>query len=251
MTSVFFFLLRYFSFFSPQKRKKSIYENKDFYFKDKDFCKNVFVGQVCPTYKIFCSFRVSLPGFHPSGIPLSWIIGVRTTPPRYAGSGRPSSHGCSLICFTDSTPQPHKIRLLDYWRSDGVTSVLTWLFARLFHRLDSTAAQNPLSWIIGVHKVLYSVSNFYSKNSELQQPCSHGHWARLCLTRRARQNPLCPTYFLFHFCTFILKILYFCYGIHPKTANYCISWAFCCRFVYSGSIILLLMYLSFFLFYLI
>ena len=107
------------------------------------------------------------------------------------------------------------------------------------------------SWIIGVHKVLYSVSNFYSKNSELQQPCSHGHWARLCLTRRARQNPLCPTYFLFHFCTFILKILYFCYGIHPKTANYCISWAFYCRFVYSGSIILLLMYLSFFLFYLI
>ena len=34
--------------------------------------------------------------------------------------------------------------------------------------------QNPLSWITGVHKVWYSVSNFYSKNSPLQQPCSHG-----------------------------------------------------------------------------
>ena len=30
------------------------------------------------------------------------------------------------------------------------------------------------SWIVDVHKVWYSVSNFYSKNSPLHQPCSHG-----------------------------------------------------------------------------
>ena len=76
--------------------------------------KNIQISKV-----IYRSF-----GVHPSGNPLSWIIDVRTTPPRYAGSGRPSSHGCSLICFTDSTPQPHKIRLLDYWRFKSFSTLL-------------------------------------------------------------------------------------------------------------------------------
>ena len=36
--------------------------------------------------------------------------------------------------------------------------------------------QSPkLSWIIGVHKVLNYISNFYSKNSTFHKPCSHRH----------------------------------------------------------------------------
>ena len=77
-----------------------------------------------------------------------------------------------------SSPQLAKkrrqIRFLDflharYCRSLWLSLVLTSYLAPRVSPVRKSA-----SWIIGVHKVWYSVSNFYSKNSPLQQPCSHG-----------------------------------------------------------------------------
>ena len=39
----------------------------------------------------------------------------------------------------------------------------------------SVSLRKIRSWIIGVHKVLNYISNFYSKNSTFHQPCSHRH----------------------------------------------------------------------------
>ena len=47
------------------------------------------------------------------------------------------------------------------------------------------------SWIIGVLKVLYSISKFYSKISPFQQPCSHG-CSLTSFDSTAAQNPLFP-----------------------------------------------------------
>ena len=83
-------------------------------------------------------------------------------------------------------------------------------------------SRNPLSWIIGVHKVLYSVSNFYSKNSALQQPCSHGAF----LSVSSAQNPLCPTYsllryFSFFFATKRKKSIYGNKDFYFKDNDFC------------------------------
>ena len=49
----------------------------------------------------------------------------------------------------------------------GVTSA--------FPRFHSVSLRKIRSWIIGVHKVLNYISNFYSKNSTFHKPCSHRH----------------------------------------------------------------------------
>ena len=82
-----------------------------------------------------------------------------------------ASHGCSLTSF-DSTAAQNPLL--------GFPSHSVLSFASLSLVLTSYLAprvspvRKSASWIIGVHKVWYSVSNFYSKNSPLQQPCSHG-----------------------------------------------------------------------------
>ena len=56
------------------------------------------------------------------------------------------------------------------------------------------------SWIIGVHKVLYSISKFYSKISPFQQPCSHG-CSLTSFDSTAAQNPPLGLLAFSRFCT--------------------------------------------------
>ena len=97
--------------------------------------------------------------------------------------------------FISSTDSDH---VLDYWQ---FKSFCTPFRFALQITLRQTFSQDSIpsfhsvslakirSWIIGVRKVWYSISKFYSKISSLQQPYSHG-----CLLTSfdftAAQNPL-------------------------------------------------------------
>ena len=72
---------------------------------------------------------------------------------------------------------PVRFRLLKYGRSRKLN-----VSARMGRSASLQPRPISLSWITGVHKVLYYVSNFYAKNSSLHQPCSHGHWVRFAHT---------------------------------------------------------------------
>ena len=72
---------------------------------------------------------------------------------------------------------PVRFRFLKYGRSRKLN-----VSARMGRSASLQPRPISLSWITGVHKVLYYVSNFYAKNSSLHQPCSHGHWVRFTHT---------------------------------------------------------------------
>ena len=72
---------------------------------------------------------------------------------------------------------PVRFRFLKYGRSRKLN-----VSARMGRSASLQPRPISLSWITGVHKVLYYVSNFYAKNSSLHQPCSHGHWVRFAHT---------------------------------------------------------------------
>ena len=62
------------------------------------------------------------------------------------------------------------------WISFSLNTAVRCAFAPAHFVSRSPGFTRPeiRSWIVDVHKVWYSVSNFYSKNSPLHQPCSHG-----------------------------------------------------------------------------